>query len=1308
MRIAKRILALLLSVAMIPIGAVANSVQADGEITEKANESSVENAVMYSSPVSPEKKIPQQNIKPGVNIFTGDVKALEFENDDDFGFFYNAQKTTDIFTYSQQKENENCYLNISGGNTDSSWKYCQIAADLEKSVDRPAILMLDIKGNNQCAFWLSEVSGKHIILAYAGQFTDSWKLFKLDSLNKTHSEDAFTRLRIQFGTDSSASDSFGVDNICLVPYYKITYHAVLPNGINGTDRIEYFISDDSSKVTLDGTTITGIADKYTPSGELTVDGYTFLGWTQENGSENVQSSVDLNNSDIDLYPIWQEDPDAKKIVTIYADENAQNVILSQEYQSGEKLILPSKKDMLKYYESGVYEILGFVVNGNVAQCGESIVFDDTMPASLNILPVYAQSDYSGEPVLYENFDYFTDGYSVSENISKTMYISENWESNAENFYIVPGSASTEITVQNVAGKRCANIAQNANERFPQMTVRNKDGSYFDITEPGVYTISADVYVPSEMIGKIAAAAVSIYYSNSQHDYFNKELTASDYGKWIHISHSVKVGADQTAKKVMRLNFHYRTLSTETTGAYCYFDNISLFAKTDTVTVIGCDGEAAYSDYYAAGFDFPVPSGYKVYSVFNKDAKRIKGYTLDNEKYALGEIIPADKTRKNLALSLLAEDIIYRLDFDSAQGNGTIDSICVNNENTVKLPEGPQNAFGFKCWKINKTGEEFLPGTDFTYDAAKYSDYLNDTTLRFDAVYEADMECTNFKRRFSLSDSMFPSVDGEMRTHVKKAYEAGILSNFAEFEPNAQISKTDVMLYAARLYNTVYGRKADFDLYEQNGFESKSGYVAAYLVKNGIMPENTDISGNADVGFAVMLYANALPSDFYASISNKAGVLENMYANKLAKAGIIDSETDLCADLNQNDNIVMISKLVDESERVISEEYRNTFYIIGDSLCAFESNTSWPSKLPKYLSKNINVDNIAVGGNNTRHYFVEGSVNRQRYLRILSEMSEGDVCILALGTNDFWGANFLPESNEYNERRGRYARYALEIINTGAAMAFVCPVGFDTLDENGVYYDSRPSILLCMKDACTDVGQNIPILNFKEISEPYFKSVSEEERERIYSDGTVHYTDPYGATKVCSWFSELVRKNSDESLEVLRSNFEVQDFDNSSEEDLYNTDLPETSAVTSLRVREPMGMRFLAVGNSGIRNIGTDNAEFGFIVTTEELMTGKTDDEFVIDGNIKYVRNFAYNNISGEDKCEFDFETQSLKIYGVLVGIPKNAAAYKTKFAVRSYIKIGENVFYGNVHRDSLYELAIRLKADGSTEKTVEDIINICQ
>lgn len=35
------------------------------------------------------------------------------------------------------------------------------------------------------------------------------------------------------------------------------------------------------------------------------------------------------------------------------------------------------------------------------------IFDDTIPASLNILPMYAQSDYSGKSFLYENFDYFT-------------------------------------------------------------------------------------------------------------------------------------------------------------------------------------------------------------------------------------------------------------------------------------------------------------------------------------------------------------------------------------------------------------------------------------------------------------------------------------------------------------------------------------------------------------------------------------------------------------------------------------------------------------------------------------------------------------------------------------------------------------------------------------------------------------------------------------------------------------------------------------------------------------------------------------
>lgn len=72
------------------------------------------------------------------------------------------------------------------------------------------------------------------------------------------------------------------------------------------------------------------------------------------------------------------------------------------------------------------------------------IFDDTMPASLNILPMYAQSDYSGKSFLYENFDYFTVKIQRSKRTLKHLYISENQKANADNFYVVPGNANTVV------------------------------------------------------------------------------------------------------------------------------------------------------------------------------------------------------------------------------------------------------------------------------------------------------------------------------------------------------------------------------------------------------------------------------------------------------------------------------------------------------------------------------------------------------------------------------------------------------------------------------------------------------------------------------------------------------------------------------------------------------------------------------------------------------------------------------------------------------------------------------------------------
>lgn len=85
------------------------------------------------------------------------------------------------------------------------------------------------------------------------------------------------------------------------------------------------------------------------------------------------------------------------------------------------------------------------------------IFDDTMPASLNILPMYAQSDYSGESVLCENFDYFTVKIQRFKKTSKNLYISENLKANADNFYVVPSNDNTVVQRLSLHSKTDFNI-----------------------------------------------------------------------------------------------------------------------------------------------------------------------------------------------------------------------------------------------------------------------------------------------------------------------------------------------------------------------------------------------------------------------------------------------------------------------------------------------------------------------------------------------------------------------------------------------------------------------------------------------------------------------------------------------------------------------------------------------------------------------------------------------------------------------------------------------------------------------------------
>ncbi len=122
---------------------------------------------------------------------------------------------------------------------------------------------------------------------------------------------------IRHGSNDCTSDdgmaSMYYDNLVFVPYYKATYKNIGPDGTAlGEDIVKYFLADTNAlSVDYNSTTgkydINGLPTAYTvdSSNKLAVSGYTFMGWTTTQGSTQAATSVELNNEDIELYPIWK-------------------------------------------------------------------------------------------------------------------------------------------------------------------------------------------------------------------------------------------------------------------------------------------------------------------------------------------------------------------------------------------------------------------------------------------------------------------------------------------------------------------------------------------------------------------------------------------------------------------------------------------------------------------------------------------------------------------------------------------------------------------------------------------------------------------------------------------------------------------------------------------------------------------------------------------------------------------------------------------------------------------------------------------
>lgn len=158
--------------------------------------------------------------------------------------------------------------------------------------------------------------------------------------------------------------------------------------------------------------------------------------------------------------------------------------------------------------------------------------------------------------------------------------------------------------------------------------------------------------------------------------------------------------------------------------------------------------------------------------------------------------------------------------------------------------------------------------------------------------------------------------------------------------------------------------------------------------------------------------------------------------------------------------------------------------------------------------------------------------------------------------------------------------------------------------------------------------------------------------------------------------------------------------------------PVTEDRYAIRVTKTPGLRFNAFVSAEQK---ADADEYGFVIGLADSFGGNYDDFVFADGydsatavagttpgGKKIVNGAAYIKSADKDLIYALDGAEGTGFYytGVLVGM-SSAEQYATNFAARSYIKVGEHTFYGDVRTASAYDVA---KTGDTSDPVIANII----
>lgn len=201
---------------------------------------------------------------------------------------------------------------------------------------------------------------------------------------------------------------------------------------------------------------------------------------------------------------------------------------------------------------------------------------------------------------------------------------------------------------------------------------------------------------------------------------------------------------------------------------------------------------------------------------------------------------------------------------------------------------------------------------------------------------------------------------------------------------------------------------------------------------------------------------------------------------------------------------------------------------------------------------------------------------------------------------------------------------------------------------------------------------------------------------IAENGNKYVVDPSITENI---LVEITEKTNAEAVTAVKTSYYFVDVANGTYEKLGLDSFNENSDEYSIRVREPVGIRFKAQISTEAKNAASafEIAEYGFIITRKDLL-GDVELNFDF---ARAIKGAAYNKAVGKD-IVFDSTNDLVSVFtAVLYNIPKNH--YTTDLVCKTYtnIKVGSETFtvYGEPMTASMYDIA---KANVNTVHTEED------